>query len=304
METRREGEWRVGDVVQVDRACTELGEGVVIDVEVDRHGHVRSLLVRFERGPRAGVWYGPGSLRPLRDLYGRPLLARTVGAPTLAPWLAKRVMPMGEDEIEPAEAPARAAAREARRPPGTPSPRPEPAPLHVPLTVGTWVSGGPDGRLGVVTEAPPRFASGEAWPDGWLRVRWADGREDVVYERHLSAHLVLALGQRAEVTAPDSRFRGRLGVVAGRHGKYWQVRFGSQPPTPFLLRELGPPPVPPRRGQRVQVIEPYSWLRGWCGTVVDRRGPYWRVRFGRDGSADDRPVPFLPRELAPAPRAP
>ena len=61
-------DWRVGDPVRVapQRDVTALGAGVVIDVEALPDGSAKSLLVRFDDGPRAGVWYSAGTMRPVR----------------------------------------------------------------------------------------------------------------------------------------------------------------------------------------------------------------------------------------------
>lgn len=78
--------WRVGDVVIVtpEQALTDLGEGPVIDVKEEDDGRVRALLVRFERGPREGVWYSPGTLRRLRNLEGEPYEERGGASPSPA----------------------------------------------------------------------------------------------------------------------------------------------------------------------------------------------------------------------------
>ncbi|HBP19404.1 MAG TPA: hypothetical protein DEA08_16645 [Planctomycetes bacterium] len=59
--------WHVGDPVRVapQRDVTELGTGVVIDVEALPDGTAKALLVRFDDGPRAGVWYSVGTMRPV-----------------------------------------------------------------------------------------------------------------------------------------------------------------------------------------------------------------------------------------------
>lgn len=62
-------DWYVGDRVQVapQREVTKLGTGVVIDVDAHPDGKAKALLVRFDDGPRAGVWYSAGTLRALKQ---------------------------------------------------------------------------------------------------------------------------------------------------------------------------------------------------------------------------------------------
>ena len=74
--TRARGTWRVGDVVVVTEALreTNLGEGAVLDVGLDRHtSQVKEVLVRFDHGPKVGVWYGVGTVTQLRDIFGKPI---------------------------------------------------------------------------------------------------------------------------------------------------------------------------------------------------------------------------------------
>ena len=65
--------FRAGDVVVVSEYLrkTNLGEGHIIDIDVDRETNIpTSALVRFEHGPSRGVWYSLGSLTRLRDFRG------------------------------------------------------------------------------------------------------------------------------------------------------------------------------------------------------------------------------------------
>jgi len=83
--SRRVGEWRVGDVVQVNErgVVAHLGEGHIIDLglQPDTNAAV-SALVRFDNGSAAGVWYGVGNLNQVRDIFGNSL---TPGAKPFTP---------------------------------------------------------------------------------------------------------------------------------------------------------------------------------------------------------------------------
>ena len=59
-----EPRWRVGERVQLQPHLdlTQMGVGVILDVEAKADGVAKAALVRFEGGPRAGLWYSIGSL--------------------------------------------------------------------------------------------------------------------------------------------------------------------------------------------------------------------------------------------------
>ncbi|MBL4845272.1 MAG: hypothetical protein JKY65_07090 [Planctomycetes bacterium] len=60
-----EPRWRVGERVRLqphlDR--THMGIGVILDIEAKSAGFAATALVRFDSGPRLGMWYSIGSLK-------------------------------------------------------------------------------------------------------------------------------------------------------------------------------------------------------------------------------------------------
>ena len=55
---------------------TNLGQGVVLDIELDRKsGYPSAVRVRFEQGSRRGVWYSVATLTRVRDIFGAPIPA-------------------------------------------------------------------------------------------------------------------------------------------------------------------------------------------------------------------------------------
>jgi hypothetical protein len=59
-----EPRWRVGERVQLQAHLdqTQMGVGVILDIEAKTDGIAKAALVRFEGGPRTGLWYSVGSL--------------------------------------------------------------------------------------------------------------------------------------------------------------------------------------------------------------------------------------------------
>jgi hypothetical protein len=68
--------WHMGDVVVVRerQRVTSLGEGTVVEIEVDRQsGYPNAVRVQFEEGPARGTWYSVALLTRVRDIYGQPI---------------------------------------------------------------------------------------------------------------------------------------------------------------------------------------------------------------------------------------
>lgn len=90
---------------------TKMGVGVILDVEAKEDGVAKAALVRFEGGPRTGLWYSIGSLEHERT---RPVLTEVVvetPAPAKVP--AGRST-LGHDLKDVRRREAEKAAREAR----------------------------------------------------------------------------------------------------------------------------------------------------------------------------------------------
>lgn len=71
-----EPRWRVGEEVRLQPHLdlTRMGAGVILDVEAKADGVAKAALVRFEGGPRAGLWYSIGSLEHVGPLAGAKVL--------------------------------------------------------------------------------------------------------------------------------------------------------------------------------------------------------------------------------------
>jgi len=104
-----EPRWRVGERVQLQSHLdlTQMGVGVILDIEAKVDGVAKAALVRFEGGPRSGLWYSIGSLAQ-EDAAPRiqsvvPALAKRVARPAPEP---EAFMDLDAEEVRPARVPA------------------------------------------------------------------------------------------------------------------------------------------------------------------------------------------------------